>query len=84
MSNIQYPRLQTLICEAGLNAAILHRLLNGQRRQVATAFGLSGQELEAVMALQANTYQDLAQGLRDWMARQEQQTGQIGLTTFDN
>jgi hypothetical protein len=74
MSDDKHPRLETLICAAGLNTSVRHRLLNGQRRQVAAEFDLSGRELEVVLALEATTHRGLAQGLHEWVSRQELNT----------
>ncbi len=65
-----YPRLRLLIGAAMLSADVCYRLLNGQRKQVAVEYGLTGQELEAVMAIEAATLPCLAQGLLDWAAQQ--------------
>ena len=58
-------RLHKLFNAAGLHEQVRHRLLNGQRRQVALEFELSEQEVEAVMAVQAETLSELARGLRE-------------------
>ncbi len=55
--------LQTLICNAGLSIDTQHRLLNGQRRQVSAELGLSEQDIETVMSVQADTMQTFAQAL---------------------
>jgi len=46
-------------------------LLNGQRRQVAVEFGLSDQEIQIVMAIDAKTLGDFVRGLLDWTAQQQ-------------
>jgi hypothetical protein len=66
-----YPRLQTLVAVAGLQPDVRHRLLDGQRQQVAIEFGLPEQEIEGVMAIKAETLQDLVQGLLDWTTQQQ-------------
>ncbi len=50
--------LQTLVCDAGLSTATQERLLNGQRQQVATEFGLSAQEIKTAMGINAGTLRD--------------------------
>ena len=52
--------LQALVCNAGLSADIQRRLLNGQRRQVSIALGLSDQDLATVTEIQASTLEDFA------------------------
>ncbi len=64
-----HPRLQLLTGAALLDTRLCDRLLNGQRRQVAAEFGLSGQEINVVMAIQAETFQDFVRGLLDWTAQ---------------
>jgi len=64
-----HPRLQALTGAAWLNQKLCDRLLNGQRRQVAIEFGLSSQEVNVVMAIQAETFQDFVRGLLDWTAQ---------------
>jgi hypothetical protein len=71
--------LRLLIGAAGLDESICYRLLNGQRQQVATEFGLSAQELEVIMAIEAITLEDFAQGLLNWMAQQMSEPGDLGL-----
>jgi hypothetical protein len=66
-----YPRLQILVAVAGLQPDIRHRLLNGQRQQVAIEFDLPEQEIEGVVAIKAETLQDFAQGLLDWTTQQQ-------------
>jgi hypothetical protein len=56
-------RFQVLVGAAVLSIDTQHRLLNGQRRQVSTEFGLSDQETETVMAVKADTIQVFAQAL---------------------
>jgi hypothetical protein len=70
----KHPRLEALVCAAGLDTTVRRRLLNGQRRKVAAEFDLSGQELEAVMAISATTHRGFAQGLREWVGGQESST----------
>ena len=69
--NKRFPHLQRLIGAAGLDGRTRFYLLNGQRRETALKFGLSDQELEAVMTIEAHSFQDLADGLIDWMDRQQ-------------
>ena len=69
MSHKKHPRLENLLCEAGLRGSVLQRLLNGQRQQVGQEYRLSGPELEALVSVQATTFETLAQGLQDWMNR---------------
>ena len=64
-----HPRLQLLTGAIWLDTKLCDRLLNGQRRQVAAEFGLSSQEINVVMAIQANTFQDFVRGLLDWTAQ---------------
>jgi hypothetical protein len=79
LSARDYPHLRLLIGAAGLDESVRYRLLNGQRRQVAAEFGLSAQELEVVMAIEAMTLEDLAQGLLDWMAQRLPESEGLGL-----
>jgi hypothetical protein len=67
MSHKKHPRLESLLCEAGLSGSVLQRLLNGQRRQVAQEYRLSAPELEALVSVEATTFENLAQALQDWM-----------------
>ncbi len=71
MIDHDHSRLQTLAGAAGLNKSIRHRLLNGQRRQVAVEFGLSDQEIQIVMAIDAKTLGDFVRGLLDWTTQQQ-------------
>ncbi len=64
-------RLQILVNTAGLHEDVRHRLLNGQRRQVAVELGLSEQEIKAVMAVQADTLLDFVRGLREWVSQRQ-------------
>ena len=66
-----HPRLQVMVGAAGLDDGVRHRLLNGQRRQVAAEFGLSGQEMEVVMRIEATVYRDFVQHLHDWVTQQQ-------------
>ena len=50
-----------------LSRSVLQRLLNGQRRQVAQEYRLSAPELEALVSVEATTFENLAQALQDWM-----------------
>jgi hypothetical protein len=63
MFNCYYPRLQVLAGTAALREGVRHRLLNGERRLVATEFDLSSQEIEVVMGVEAETIQDFARDL---------------------
>ncbi len=69
--NKRFPHLQRLIGAAGLDARTRFYLLNGRRRETAMQFGLSEQELEAVMAVEAHSFQGLADALIDWMDQQQ-------------
>ncbi len=69
MFNYHDPRLHILTAAAGLDQDVCHRLLNGQRRQVALEFGFSEQEVEYITNIKAETLQDLAQGLLAQMAQ---------------
>ncbi len=55
--------VQALVCNAGLSKDTQHRLLNGQRRQVSAELGLSEQDIETVMSVQADTLPLFAQAL---------------------
>ena len=66
-----HPRLQVMIGAAGLDDGVRRRLLNGQRRQVAVEFGLSGREIEVVMRIEATAYHDFAQHLHNWVTQQQ-------------
>ena len=57
------PRLQVLIGVAGVDTSVCYRLFNGQRRQVAIELGFSGQEIEAIMGIEAETLSGFARGL---------------------
>jgi hypothetical protein len=52
--------LQALVCNAGLNADLQRRLLNGQRRQVSVSLGLSDRDLATVTEIRASTLEDFA------------------------
>jgi len=56
-------RFQVLVGASALSIDTQRRLLNGQRWQVSSEFGLSGQEIKTVMAVQADTLQVFAQAL---------------------
>ena len=66
-----HPRLQVMIGAAGLDDGVRHRLLNGQRRQVAAEFGLSDREIKVVMRIEATAYHDFAQHLHNWVTQQQ-------------
>ncbi len=66
-----HPRLQVLVGAAGLDDGVRYRLLNGQRRQVAAEFGLSGREIEIVMRIEATAYRDFVRHLHHWVTRQQ-------------
>ncbi len=68
---MNHSRLQVLAGAARMDTLLRERLLNGQRRQVAVEFGLSSQEVDAVMTIEANTVQDFAVGLLNWMTQQQ-------------
>lgn len=69
--NKRFPHLQRLIGAAGLDGRTRFYLLNGRRQETAMQFDLSEQELEAVMSIEAHSFQGLADGLVDWMERQQ-------------
>ncbi len=68
---MNHSRLQVLAGAARMDGLLCDRLLNGQRRQVAIEFGLSSREVDVVMAIEANTVQDFATGLLNWMTQQQ-------------
>jgi hypothetical protein len=69
--NKRFPRLQRLIGAAGLDGRTRFYLLSDRRRETAMQFDLSEQELKAVVAVAAHSFQGLADGLIEWMEQQQ-------------
>jgi hypothetical protein len=56
-------RIDELIWVAFTDSAFRERLLNGQRREIVDAFGLTEAERQAVLAVNADTLDDFAGAL---------------------
>jgi hypothetical protein len=69
-----HSRLQVLAGAAGARESVRHRLLNGQRRQVAIEFDLTEREVEVVMAIEAETLQDFVRDLYERIVQQQLST----------
>ena len=65
-----YPNLQLLVGNAGLDRTLCAHLLNGNRSRVIANFDLSAIEEEAVLAVQATSLHEFASALQDWIERQ--------------
>lgn len=67
MKSHNYPQLQHVVAEAIYDEAFRERLLNGDRRRVIAKFALPQDERDALLAVEADTLEGLAQGLLCWM-----------------
>jgi hypothetical protein len=66
--------LHTLVGTALTDSRFCHDLLNGRRRTLLADFDLTDEEQEAVMVIEANSIQDFAAHLHEWLKTQESHT----------
>jgi hypothetical protein len=65
-----YPNLQILVGTAISDSDLCNRLLRGDRSQAIARFDLTEAEREIVLATEADTLQEFAQALLDWMGQE--------------
>jgi hypothetical protein len=66
---MQHEMLQALIGAAVIDVGFRKALLNGSRRTVLTTFSLSREEIDAVMAVRADSLEQFAGQLDDWLCK---------------
>jgi hypothetical protein len=66
-----YDGLQALIGTAVIDTDFRKALLNGSRRGAVSNFKLSGEELDAVMSIRADTLEQFAGQLDQWIMKQQ-------------
>lgn len=60
--------LQAIVGTTLIDREFCKELLNGKRLTLLTGFDLANEELEAVLSINANSTQEFAIGLREWLA----------------
>lgn len=66
--------LHTLVGTALTDRQFCHDLLNGKRRTLLTQFDLTKEEQEAILSIQAETLQEFASQLCEWLKAQKSPT----------
>ena len=69
---MSYEAIQAIVGTAILDKQFLHDLLNSRRELVIARFDLTPEEQRAVTAICAETLEQFAYQLDDWIIRQEQ------------
>ena len=69
---MSYEAIQAIVGTAILDKQFLHDLLNSKREQVIACFELSPEEYQAIKAIRAETLEQFAYQLDDWIIGQEQ------------
>ena len=64
-----FESLQAVIATAVINSEFRQALLNGSRRRVVSDFGLSSEEINAIMSIRAATLEQFAGQLDRWIMR---------------
>ena len=64
-----FESLQAVIGAAVIDSEFRNALLNGSRRRVVTNFGLTSEEMNAVMSIRATTLEQFAGQLDQWVSR---------------
>jgi hypothetical protein len=66
--------LHTLVGTALTDHNFCHDLLNGRRRTLLAQFDLTNEEREAILGIQADTLQEFASQLCEWLKAQKSPT----------
>ncbi len=66
------PTLQLLIGTAVTDVGFRKALLNGSRRRILEGYALSGEEIETIMSIQADTLEQFAQELHQRFLHDEE------------
>lgn len=64
-----FESLQAVIGTAVVDSEFRQALLNGSRRRVVTEFGLTTEEMNAIMSIRATTLEQFAGQLDQWIMR---------------
>ncbi len=64
-----FESLQAVVGTAVIDTTFRKALLNGSRRQVIRSFDLTREEIDVVMAIRANSLQQFAVQLDQWMTQ---------------
>ncbi len=66
-----YESLQAVVGTAVIDTAFRNALLNGSRSRVISGFNLSREEVDAVMGIRADSLEQFAGQLHQWISRAE-------------
>ena len=69
---MSHEAIQAIVGTAILDKQFLHDLLNSKREQVIVRFELTPEEHRAIIAIRAETLEQLAHQLDEWIIRQDQ------------
>ncbi len=68
---MRHESLQAVIGNAVIDTSFRKALLNGSRGRVIQSFGLTREEIDAVMAIRADSLDQFARQLDTWISRTE-------------
>jgi len=74
---MEHMALQILVGTALTDPQFCHDLLNGRRRTILSQFDLTEEERKAVLGVEAESIQDFAAQLCEWLKAQENRASSV-------